>query len=57
MSEGPEVKITADNYDKDKVRSALKSKSKNTNMMIANALLDQQIISELGINISPKYCF
>lgn len=45
------------NYDKDKVRSALKSKSKNTNMLIANALLDQQIISGIGNKYKSEILF
>ncbi|MEJ7642525.1 MAG: DNA-formamidopyrimidine glycosylase family protein [Candidatus Nitrosocosmicus sp.] len=44
-------------YDKDKVLSNLKSKSKNTNMLIANALLDQHIISGIGNKYKSEILF
>ncbi len=44
-------------YDKDKVLSNLKSKSKDTNMLIANALLDQQIISGIGNKYKSEILF
>ncbi len=44
-------------YDKDKVQSILKSKSKNTDMLIANALLDQQIISGIGNKYKSEILF
>jgi len=44
-------------YDKDKVLSKLKSKSKNTNMLIANALLDQKIISGIGNKYKSEILF
>ena len=45
------------NYDKDKVRSALKSKPKSTSMLIANALLDQQIVSGIGNKYKSEILF
>ncbi|MBA3978854.1 MAG: hypothetical protein H0X50_11825 [Nitrosopumilus sp.] len=45
------------NYDKDKVQAILKFKSKNTNMLIANALLDQQIISGIGNKYKSEILF
>jgi endonuclease VIII len=47
----------SDGYDVDKVKAALKSKSKETNMLIANALLDQQIISGIGNKYKSEILF
>jgi endonuclease-8 len=47
----------SDGYDVDKVKAALKSKSKETNMYIANALLDQQIISGIGNKYKSEILF
>ncbi len=44
-------------YDVDKVQATLKSKSKNTNMLIANALLDQQIMSGIGNKYKSEILF
>jgi endonuclease-8 len=45
------------NYDVGKAQATLKSKSKNTNMLIANALLDQQIISGIGNKYKSEILF
>jgi len=47
----------SDGYDVNKVKAALKSKSKETNMLIANALLDQQIISGIGNKYKSEILF
>jgi endonuclease VIII len=47
----------SDGYDTDKVQAGFKSKSKNTNMLIANALLDQQIISGIGNKYKSEILF
>src|SRR5215218_5044230 len=47
----------SDGYDVDKVKAALKSKSKETKMFIANALLDQQIKSGIGNKYKSEILF
>ena len=45
------------NYDKDIVMDIIKSKSKNTEMIIANALLDQKILSGIGNKYKSEILF
>ena len=55
LSLGPDG--LGDGYDIDRVQATLRSKSKNTNMLIANALLDQQIISGIGNKYKSEILF
>jgi len=45
------------NYDKDTVMDIMKSKSKNTGMIISNALLDQKILSGIGNKYKSEILF
>lgn len=45
------------NYDKDIVMNIMKSKSKNTGMIISNALLDQKILSGIGNKYKSEILF
>ncbi|MDF0681447.1 MAG: hypothetical protein P0116_10840 [Candidatus Nitrosocosmicus sp.] len=45
------------NYDKDTVMDIMKSKSKNTGMIISNALLDQNILSGIGNKYKSEILF
>jgi endonuclease VIII len=45
------------NFNKDIVKSKIKAKSKNTNMLIADALLDQQIVSGIGNKYKSEILF
>ncbi len=47
----------SNNYDKDGVQTKMKSKSKNTNMLIANVLSGQQIVSGVGNKYKSKILF
>jgi endonuclease-8 len=48
----------SNDFDKDKVKSILKNKSmKNTNLLIADALLDQQIVSGIGNKYKSEILF
>ena len=48
----------SNDFDKDKVKSNLKSKSmKNKNLLIADALLDQQIVSGIGNKYKSEILF
>jgi endonuclease VIII len=45
------------NFDKDRVQAKIKTKSKNTNILIADALLDQQIVSGIGNKYKSEILF
>jgi len=45
------------NYDKDTVMDIMKSKSKNTGMIISDALLDQKILSGIGNKYKSEILF
>lgn len=55
VSLGPDALST--NYDKDKVMDIIKSKSKNTGIIISNALLDQKILSGIGNKYKSEILF
>jgi formamidopyrimidine-DNA glycosylase len=55
VSLGPDA--LSPNYDKDIVMDNIKSKSKNTEMIISNALLDQKILSGIGNKYKSEILF
>jgi formamidopyrimidine-DNA glycosylase len=55
VSLGPDA--LSPNYDKDVVMDIIKSKSKNTEMMISNALLDQKVLSGIGNKYKSEILF
>lgn len=55
VSLGPDA-LSA-NYDKDKVVDIMRSRSKNTEMVISNALLDQKILSGIGNKYKSEILF
>jgi endonuclease-8 len=55
VSLGPDA--LSSNYDKDIVIDRMKSKSKNTEMIISNALLDQKILSGIGNKYKSEILF
>ena len=55
VSLGPDA--LSPNYDKDIVMDMIKSKSKNTEMIISNALLDQKILSGIGNKYKSEILF
>ena len=55
VSLGPDA--LSHDYDKDIVMDMIKSKSKNTEMIISNALLDQKILSGIGNKYKSEILF
>ena len=55
LSLGPDA--LSPNYDKDIVMDIIKSKSKNTEMIISNALLDQKVLSGIGNKYKSEILF
>ncbi len=55
VSLGPDA--LSPNYDKDKVIDIIRSRSKNTEMIISNALLDQKILSGIGNKYKSEILF
>lgn len=55
VSLGPDA--SSPNYDKDKVIDIIRSRSKNIEMIISNALLDQKILSGIGNKYKSEILF
>ncbi|TVP39967.1 DNA-formamidopyrimidine glycosylase family protein [Candidatus Nitrosocosmicus arcticus] len=55
VSLGPDA--LSSNYNADKVMDIIKSKSRNTDMIISNALLDQKIVSGIGNKYKSEILF